>query len=153
MFAAIRAVFRKSRATDIRPAPEILPLKINTQIFQPKTAGDEVQNAPQTIGDVFPQVRHVAVNLVIRAPHNEIEPTMNGRSFGPGALAFFKFRCKNVECIDGDFDLTDVIELAIAQRKPEVTGRLVCKGWDGKSNVGQVRCHYELNYKIHIGYR
>lgn len=152
MFSALKAAFRKRREPVIKPVDDVAPLRIRTDIEQPGAgSGAGLSKAP-TIGELFPQVRHIAVNLVIRAPHNEIEPTMNGRSFGPNALAFFKFRCKNVECVEGGYDLTDVIELAVAQGKSDITGRDVCQGFEGRNRIHDVRCHYELNYKIHIAY-
>jgi hypothetical protein len=100
----------------------------------------------------FPSVRHMAVNLVISPPHNETEPTMNGRSFGPQALAFFEFRCKNVECRDGGFDITDSIEKAVTNGDSDATGRRVCRGYQGKTRTQHLRCHYELNFRINIAY-
>lgn len=102
--------------------------------------------------DKYPGVRHLAVNLVISPPDNETEPTMNGRSFGPQALAFFEFRCKNVECAHGGFDVSDSITSAIEDHQTEVSGRRVCRGWHGKRRINQVRCHYELNFRVNIAY-
>ncbi len=63
----------------------------------------------------YPQVRSLAVNLMISPPDYETEPTLNGRSFGPDSLAYFEFRCKNVECNHGGFDITETINDAIAK--------------------------------------
>lgn len=104
------------------------------------------------VHEKFPQVRSIAVNLMISPPNNDVEPTLNGRSFGPDSLAFFEFRCKNVECFDGGFDITDAITDAIERGEKTLTGRRVCHGWHGKHRVNQVRCHYDLNYRVNINY-
>ncbi|NND64749.1 MAG: hypothetical protein HKM24_02185 [Gammaproteobacteria bacterium] len=106
----------------------------------------------KTMAMTFPQVKHLAINMSIRAPDNEIEPTMNGRSFSPDSIACFSFRCKNVECVHGGFDLQEEIERAIAEQQTEITGRRVCRGWRNKRLIEQQRCYYELNFKIHITY-
>ncbi len=104
------------------------------------------------VHEKFPQVRSIAVNLMISPPDHTTEPTLNGRSFGPDSLAFFEFRCKNVECFDGGFDVSDAIGDAIERGESSLTGRRVCHGWHTKQRVNQVRCHYDLNYRININY-
>ena len=83
----------------------------------------------------------------MKSPDNDMEPTLNGRSFGPDARAFFSFKCKNVDCVDGGFDLSEPIEEMLTRRQPETTGRRVCQGWESKAQVNQRRCHYELNFR------
>ena len=105
-----------------------------------------------TIADVLPGVRHLAVNLSIRGQDNEIEPSLNNRSFGPQSRAYFHFRCKNVDCVDGGFNLQEEIINAVNEGRNEITGRRVCQGWRDASNVGQQRCFFELNFKIYVSY-
>lgn len=106
----------------------------------------------ERIGDKYPEVSKLAVNLSIRAPFESIEPTVRGFSLGPDAMANFVFRCKNSECQKGGFDLTEEIENMIAAYETTGHGRRVCQGWDGKSNVGHQRCYWELNFVVNIGY-
>lgn len=142
MFELLKRPFLKKTTT---PEPE--PLR---EVTGSKTSV-RLSSVPR-MAERFPDVRHMAVNLVISPPHNETEPTMNGRSFGPQALAFFEFRCKNVECVDGGFDVTDSIDKAVAHHDTEATGRRVCRGWQGKTRTQNLRCHYELNFRINISY-
>ena len=119
------------------------------------TAGSGVNHqfhGAAKLHEKFPQVRSIAINLMISPPDHETEPTLNGRSFGPDSLAFFEFRCKNVDCIKGGFDVTDAITEGIANGEDSLTGRRVCRGWHGKSRINQIRCHYELNFRINLNY-
>ncbi len=102
----------------------------------------------QRVCDRYPQVASIAFNLSMRSPDNDVEPTLNGRSFGPNARALFKFKCKNVDCVDGGFDLQTVVDEMVHQGKPEIAGRRVCQGWESAALVNQRRCLYELNFKI-----
>lgn len=141
MFESLKVHFRKKA-----PAQPTVMTELNGS-----ATSDRLATVPR-MQEVFPTVRHLAVNLVISPPDHETEPTMNGRSFGPQALAFFEFRCKNVECTNGGFDITDSIKRAIAERQSDITGRRVCRGWHGKSRINQLRCHYELNFKVNVSY-
>lgn len=143
MFGSLKLPFRKK-------TPVVEPEPIREVNGNPTTS--RLSTVPR-MEEKFPNVRHLAVNLVISPPDHETEPTMNGRSFGPKALAFFEFRCKNVECSDGGFDITDTIERAIAERETEVTGRRICRGWHGSKRTHHpLRCHYELNFKVNVAY-
>ncbi len=106
----------------------------------------------ERICDKYPEVGKLAVNLSIRAPFESIEPTVRGFSLGPDAMANFVFRCKNTECLEGGFDLTEEIEKMIAAYETSGHGRRVCQGWDGKSNMGHQRCYWELNFIVNISY-
>lgn len=106
----------------------------------------------ERICDKYPEVAKLAVNLSIRAPFESIEPTVRGFSLGPDAMANFVFRCKNTECHEGGFDLTEEIEKMISAYETSGNGRRVCQGWDGKSNMGHQRCYWELNFIVNISY-
>jgi hypothetical protein len=142
VFESLKQHFRKKPIPAPAPAPELVGSATSAKIA----------SVPR-VGERFPTVRHLAVNLVISPPDRETEPTMNGRSFGPAAIAYFEFRCKNVECAGGGFDITDSIERAIADGETVVSGRRVCRGWHGKKHVNQLRCSYELNFRVNIAYR
>ncbi|MFK8028842.1 MAG: hypothetical protein AB8G18_01265 [Gammaproteobacteria bacterium] len=106
------------------------------------------------IHEKYPQVRSLAVNLMISPPDYETEPTLNGRSFGPDSLAFFEFRCKNVECNGGGFDITDIITDSIAKGDRSSNGRRICHGTHGRGprSHNVIRCNYELNFRVNINY-
>jgi hypothetical protein len=107
----------------------------------------------ERVGEKYPSVTHLSLSLSIRAPNNELEPTLNGRSFGSDARAYFRFKCKNVDCVDGGFDLSSEIDGMVRQHAGEISGRHVCQGWESRKMVDQRRCLYELNFKALARYR
>ncbi|MDH3588136.1 MAG: hypothetical protein OEQ74_01905 [Gammaproteobacteria bacterium] len=117
-----------------------------------ETSGLDHLESANTMADVLPGVRHLAMNLSIRAPDHEIEPSLNNRSFGPQSRAFFHFRCKNVDCVDGGFDLQEDIQTAVTEGRNDLSGRRLCHGWRNAAMVGQQKCYFELNFKAHISY-
>ena len=117
-----------------------------------ETSGLDNLEEAKTIANVLPGVRHLAINLSIRAPDREIEPSLNNRSFGPQSRAFFHFRCKNVECVDGGFDLEEDVMSAVSEGRNDITGRRICHGWRNAANIGQQKCYFELNFKAHVSY-
>lgn len=64
-----------------------------------------------------------------------------------------RFDCCNHECVGGDFDLSEVLAQAVAQRRKTVTGEMCCQGWLSKSSIHEVRCHHILRYKLRLTYR
>lgn len=131
-----------------RPAePEPIPSIPDPPLRNPLLATAE------RLGNKYPQVDTISLSLSMRAPNNEVEPTLNGRSFGSDARAYFRFKCKNVECVDGGFDLSADIETMVSRRGAEVSGRHVCQGWESRKMIDQRRCLYELNFKALATYR
>ena len=63
-----------------------------------------------------------------------------------------RFDCCNHECVGGDFDLSEVLAQAIAQRRSVVTGEMCCQGWLSKTTIDEVRCHHVLRYKLKLAY-
>lgn len=129
-----------------RKKPALEPVELT------ETSGFGNLETADTIADLLPGIRHLAVNLTIVSPDREIEPSLNNRSFGPQSRAFFQFRCKNVGCVDGGFDLQEDIVAAAADNRNELSGRRVCQGWRSADLVGQQKCYFELNFKAHISY-
>lgn len=117
-----------------------------------ETVGLQHLDGAEKVSDAFPNLRHLAINLAIRAPDHEIEPSLTNRSFGPQSRAYFYFRCKNVECVDGGFDLREELQAACDSGRSDISGRRVCQGWRNSDTRGHQRCFFELNFKIHLSY-
>jgi hypothetical protein len=64
-----------------------------------------------------------------------------------------RFDCSNYECVGGDFDLSEALAQAVAQRRTTVAGEMCCQGWHSKNTIGTVRCHHILRYKLKLAYR
>lgn len=141
MFDALKKAFgHKSKEPEDEAAPPAAP-----------TVPVEAA-AGERLGEKYPGVTKIAVNLSIRAPFEKIEPTVRGFSMGADSMANFVFRCKNTECVQGGFDLSEEVDEMINNYQTNAHGRRVCQGWDGKSNIGHQRCYYELNFVVNIDY-
>jgi hypothetical protein len=63
-----------------------------------------------------------------------------------------RFDCYNHECVGGDFDLSEALAQAVAQRRTTVAGEMCCQGWLSKTTIGEVHCHNILRYKLRLAY-
>ncbi len=141
--------FKKKKA----PTPvAAFPIKKTVKPKPVGSASNKMEDA-ERVASRFPSVQSIGINLAVKAPFNDVEPTLRGKSFTPESLANFAFHCKNVDCVGGGFDITDSIEEMVQQKSPEFTGRRICRGWASKEYVNQRRCHYELNFRILTTYR
>lgn len=67
-------------------------------------------------------------------------------NFFPGSPAFFRIDCLNKDCSDGGFDLTQVLNSMIRNRREAAKGKLSCEG-DGASAD-----HSTIAYEVAIQY-
>jgi hypothetical protein len=67
--------------------------------------------------------------------------------FTPGSYAFFIVNCLRRDCVDGGFDLTQIVTTMIKNHRAEVNGTLICKGTDPSTS------HSDIEYKVAIQYR
>jgi hypothetical protein len=68
------------------------------------------------------------------------------------ASSLVRVHCGNMDCVRGDFDLSNEIATAVAAHRPMIAGELVCQGWLNKAAMGKVRCARVLRFKIHLQY-
>ena len=66
--------------------------------------------------------------------------------FTPNSYAFFVVNCLRQDCVDGGFDLTQVITAMIRNREADVKGTVSCKGTDSSTS------HSDIVYKVAIQY-
>jgi hypothetical protein len=57
-----------------------------------------------------------------------------------------------VECIGGDFDLTDALADAVADRRKEAIGELHCQGTRKRGGKELTSCQTLLRYKLNLDY-
>jgi len=62
------------------------------------------------------------------------------------------FACPGVECICGDFDLSDALALAVKGRRKVATGELRCPGTRKHGDREPVACETLLRYKLSLNY-
>lgn len=93
----------------------------------------------------FPEV----ASIVVRMKYNQrgiAKSLPRVVNFFPGSSALFRIDCLNKECIDGGFDLTQVITGMIGSRRAAAKGDLSCQG-DGPSDG-----HSTIVYEVAIQY-
>ncbi len=66
-------------------------------------------------------------------------------NFFPGSYALFRIDCLKKECVDGGFDLTQVITGMIRNHKEAAKGHLTCEG-------GPPDDHSTIVYEVAIQY-
>lgn len=62
------------------------------------------------------------------------------------------FACPGVECMGGDFDLSEALAKAVAGRRKVVTGELRCPGTRKRGDRERVACETLLRYKLNLNY-
>jgi hypothetical protein len=105
------------------------------------------------LSDKFPQLKSLSLDLghydsVGLSRSSQMKYTLNLKH----ARSLFRIDCSNPECVRGDFDLSDQIGHAVAERREDVTGEIRCGGWLSKTTVDQVRCGKILRYRLTLEY-
>jgi len=62
------------------------------------------------------------------------------------------FACPGVECLGGDFDLSEALANAVEARSKLVTGELRCKGTRKRGDRERMACQTLLRYKLNLNY-
>jgi hypothetical protein len=98
------------------------------------------------ISDRFPEV--AGMNIVMTDRQKGINPTSILRTFifQPNSHAYFRMGCLNRDCVDGGFDLNQVITTMIKNHKEMGEGEIACHGSNSRSD------HSNIHYKISIQY-
>jgi hypothetical protein len=93
----------------------------------------------------FPEVASIVVSMTYnqRGILRSLPRTVN---FFPSSCAFFRVDCLNKECVDGGFDLTQVITTMIGNHKKSAKGDLSCEG------NGPAADHSAIVYQVAIQY-
>lgn len=101
----------------------------------------------------FPQLKTLKVNLEYFDPsgvnkNGEMKCKLNVEH----AKAALWFACPAVECMAGDFDLSQPLAKAVAARETAVTGEVRCGGTRKRGGGETVPCHTLLRYKLNLKY-
>jgi hypothetical protein len=92
----------------------------------------------------FPEVADIIMNMTYN--QHGAKSILRTFHFTPNSYAFFIVNCLRKDCVDGGFDLTQVITEMIRNRRAEVKGSLSCKGTDSSTN------HSAIVYEVAIQY-
>jgi hypothetical protein len=93
----------------------------------------------------FPEVASIVISMMYsqRGIQKSLPRTVN---FFPGSYALFRVNCLNKDCVDGGFDLTQVITAMIQNRREAAKGELSCEG------NGSSADHSAIVYEVAIQY-
>jgi hypothetical protein len=93
----------------------------------------------------FPEVTGIVISMIYnqKGIQKSLPRVVN---FFPGSYALFRIDCLNKECIDGGFDLTQVITGMIRNHKKAAKGDLSCVGECPSSD------HSTIAYEVAIQY-
>jgi len=92
----------------------------------------------------FPEVASILMNMTYN--QRGAKSILRTFHFTPSSYAFFIVNCLRQDCVDGGFDLTQVITAMIRNRRVEVKGALSCKVKDSSTN------HSDIVYEVAIQY-
>jgi hypothetical protein len=114
--------------------------------------GQRVKDSP-TLAKQFPELKGLTVDL---GYFNPAGVTKNSQiKFMPNlenAKSVLRIDCPNNGCIRGDFDLTEALAKAVAERRTRVSAEMCCQGWQSKTTIDTVPCHNILRYTISLTY-
>jgi hypothetical protein len=96
-----------------------------------------------SIATNFPEVASIDMNMTYN--QKGTKSILRTFHFAPSSYAFFILNCLRKDCVDGGFDLTQVITTMIRNRRAEVKGVLSCRGTDSFN-------HSDIVYDVAIQY-
>ncbi len=93
----------------------------------------------------FPEVSGIVINMIYnqKGIQKSLPRVVN---FFPGSSALFRIDCLNKECVDGGFDLTQVITGMIRNRRVAAKGNLSCEGNTPSAD------HSTITYEVSVQY-
>ena len=93
----------------------------------------------------FPEVTSIGISMIYnqRGLQKSLPRIVN---FFPGSYALFRVDCLNKDCVDGGFDLTQIITAMIRNRREAAKGELICEGNGPAAN------HSAIIYEVAIQY-
>lgn len=93
----------------------------------------------------FPEVAGIVISMMYnqRGIQKSLPRVVN---FFPSSYALFKVECLSKGCVDGGFDLTQIITAMIGNRREASKGEISCEG-DGSSTD-----HSAIVYEVAIKY-
>lgn len=92
----------------------------------------------------FPEVASIIMNMTYNQKGSR--SILRTFHFTPDSYAFFVVNCLRQDCVDGGFDLTQVITAMIRNRTMDVKGALSCKGTETSTS------HSDIVYEVAIKY-
>lgn len=99
----------------------------------------------------YPRVQQLRLQLNFEGAMTNI-PSPWSHVLHPPAPAFFEFPCPYADC-DGHFDLTNVVNLLIADQLSKTGGMLKCQGQRLNRQTTRMPCQLNINYEFTVTYQ
>jgi hypothetical protein len=144
-----QTAFSSVGRTDIIMMP---PRKTNPRAEYRLRETQRVNNSI-SLAEKFPKLKSLSVDLLYfgadrLAGTGAVRYTVNVAH----AKSVFSFVCQNGECLAGDFDLSEAVTEAVAQRREVAEGEIRCEGTRTRPKENKRPCHNLLRYKLTLGY-
>jgi hypothetical protein len=99
------------------------------------------------VSERFPGVADIVVRMIYY--HKGANPILMVRTvnFWPSQHAYFNMDCMIKGCLDGGFDLTQVINRMVKNRKKSEKGKLACKGKSDAVSSDHASIAYEITIR------
>jgi hypothetical protein len=109
--------------------------------------------AAVSLSEKFRDLKSLTVEFAYFSPEGVTRNSQIKYTVNPDhAKSVFRLDCLNTECIRGDFDLSEMLAQAVAERKTVVAGEMRCQGWLSKTTIDRTHCHNILRYKLCLEY-
>lgn len=110
-------------------------------------------NSSPSLAEKFPKLKSLKVDLSYFDPDG-LNKTgeLRYRANVGHAKSVFSFVCQSIECLEGDFDLSEALSEAVAKRCKTVEGEIRCQGTRVKSKENKKPCQNLLRYKLTLDY-
>jgi hypothetical protein len=113
---------------------------------------DQIEASP-LMAKKFPRLKTLTVTLKYfnstgTIKHGEMRCKLNVE-YAKSALWF---ACPGVECLGGDFDLSETLAQAVAARRKVLAGELRCQGTRKRGDRERESCQTLLRYKLNLNY-
>jgi hypothetical protein len=110
-------------------------------------------DASPLLAERFPKLKALTVTLEYFDPsgttkHGEMKCKLK---VGYARSALW-FSCPGVECLGGDFDLTEALEKAVTKKLKLASGEMRCGGTRKRGDRERVACETLLRYKLNLVY-
>lgn len=92
----------------------------------------------------FPEVASIVISMMYK--QKGARPLQRTLNFSPDSYAFFKVTCLSDDCVDGGFDMTQIITTMIRNHSETSKGELGC------SDNGPRPDHSNIVYEVAIQY-
>lgn len=117
---------------------------MNTRKSMGKTERIQQRRDAGSMAERFPGVAAIVVNMTYT--QKGTQSVLRTFNFSPLSYAFFRVDCLSEDCVDGGFDLTQLITSMIRSRREAARGELSCESNEPAPH------HSSISYEVAIRY-